>query len=123
MPDFRRYRSAFVLLPAAVALVGAACTVQRAHTVPFEGTDNKGVVYSVPKTFLSISVQYAYTQDELRPGPAQAHLQGALKVAPLLVPDEKSTFLVKTDSLLSNIMFLSSVNFRFSNGRWRYLID
>lgn len=93
-----------------------ACTAERAHTVPFDGKDNKGIVYSVPKTYLSITMQYTYTRDDLRPGPAQGHLAGALRISPLLVPDPQSTFLIKTDSLVNNVLFLSSVNFRFNNG-------
>ena len=116
MSKTSRFRYARVVFPGALMLAIAACSVQRAHTIPFDGSDNKGVVYSVPKTFLSITLQYSYTRDELRPGAAAAHLQGALKIVPLLVPDERSTFLIKTDGLLNNVMFLSSVNFKFSNG-------
>src|SRR4051812_13109268 len=98
MPAIRRLRSALIPLTA-LSMAVAGCTVQRVRTTPFNGKDKEGVVYSVPKTYLSITVQYAYTRDELRPGPAQAHLDGALKIAPLLVPDEKSTFIVKTDTM------------------------
>jgi hypothetical protein len=116
MPAFCRFRSGCVFSIAGIALALAGCTVQRAHTIPFDGRDNKGVVYSIPKTYLQVTLQYAYERDDLRPGPLQAHLQGPLKIIPLLVPDEKSTFIVKTDSFLSNVLFLTSVNFKFSNG-------
>ncbi|HVT82771.1 MAG TPA: hypothetical protein VHM90_19190 [Phycisphaerae bacterium] len=101
-----------------VALLAAmgGCTAERAHTVPFDGRDNKGVVYSVPKTYLQVTLQYTYTRDDLRPGPPQGHLGGALKILPLLVPDSKSTFLIKTDSLVNNVLFLSNVSFKFNNG-------
>lgn len=110
----QRYRRGILLLVTGLAIAG--CAVDRAHTIPFDGSDNKGVVYSVPKTYLSVTLQYVYTRDEVRPGMPEAHLEGAVRIAPLLVPDEKSTFIIKTDGLMKNAMFLTNVEFRFANG-------